>query len=119
MIHCYHSFHGEFTKVHYINSVCENFYNNIVISIHFVNPLCGQSVFDCQGVTLLKANLVFKAQKNCPFSLNRGVPSIEVIDTKIMWKFFLEQILCLLNRVVPKERFHCIMKVVQSITSPK
>ena len=47
MIHCYHSFYGEFTKVHYINSVCENFYNNIVISIHFVNPLCGQSVFDC------------------------------------------------------------------------
>ena len=62
----------------------------------------------------MKANLVFKAQKNCPFSLNKGVPSIEVIDTKIMWKFFLEQILCLLNRVVPKERFLCIMKVVQS-----
>lgn len=34
MIHFYHSFYGEFTKVHYINSVCENFYNNIVISIH-------------------------------------------------------------------------------------
>ena len=34
MIHFYHSFYGEYTKVHYINSVCENFYNNIVISIH-------------------------------------------------------------------------------------
>ena len=44
MIHFYHSFYGEYTKVHYINSVCENFYNNIVINI---NPLCGQSVFYC------------------------------------------------------------------------
>ena len=34
MIGYYHSFYGEFKKVHYINSVCENFYNNIVISIH-------------------------------------------------------------------------------------
>ena len=29
-----------------------------------------------------------------PSGLNRGVPSIEVTDTKIMWMFFWEQSLC-------------------------
>ena len=31
-----------------------------------------------------RLNLGFVAQKNCPFPLNRGVPSTEVTDTKIM-----------------------------------
>ena len=31
-----------------------------------------------------RLNLVFGTQKKCPFSLNGGVPSIEVTDTKIM-----------------------------------
>ena len=31
-----------------------------------------------------RLNLVFGTQKKCPFSLNRGVPSTEVTDRKIM-----------------------------------
>ena len=31
-----------------------------------------------------RLNLVFETQKKCPFSLEGGVPSIEVTDTKIM-----------------------------------
>ena len=74
-------------------------------------------------------------KKSCAFPLNRGVPSIEVTNTKItwtffrdyilcpldggvpsvawvtntkiIWKFFWDQILCPLNWGVPKERFHC------------
>ena len=59
----------------------------------------------------------FGDQKKCPFSLNRSVPSIEVIDTKIIWAFFWDQISCPLNRGVPRERFHHITKAIQSITS--
>ena len=39
----------------------------------------------------------FGTQKKCPFPLNTGVPSIEVTNTKIMWTFFPDQILCPLN----------------------
>ena len=35
---------------------------------------------------------------------------MEVIDIKILWAFFPGQILCPLNRGVPKERFHCKMQ---------
>ena len=59
----------------------------------------------------------FRDQKKCPFSLNRGVPSIEVIVTKIIWAFFWDQILCPLNKGVSKERFHHFTKAVQLITS--
>ena len=51
--------------------------------------------------------------QKCPFPLNRGVLSIEVTVTKIMWTFFRHQIFvslewrCPLNRGVPMERFHC------------
>ena len=55
-----------------------------------------------------RLNPVFGTQKKCPFllPLNRGVPSIEVINAKIMWTFFRDQILCPLNRGVPKKKFH-------------
>ena len=33
----------------------------------------------------------------CPFPLNRGVSLREVMDTKIMWALFQDQILCPLN----------------------
>ena len=48
----------------------------------------------------------FGIQKTCPFPLNRGVPSIEVTDSQIMWTFFRDQILCPGNRRVPKKRTH-------------
>ena len=48
-----------------------------------------------------KLNLGFGTQKKCPFPLNRGVPSIKLTNTKIMWTFFQDQILCPLNRGVP------------------
>ena len=61
-----------------------------------------------------RLNTGFGTQKNWPFPLNKGVPSIEVIGTKIMWVFFRDQILCPLNGgvpwievTVPKETFHC------------
>ena len=40
-------------------------------------------------------------RKKCPFLLNRGVPSIEVIDTKIVRVFFRDQITCPLNEGIP------------------
>ena len=43
-------------------------------------------------------NLGFGTQKKCPFALNRGVPSIEVTNTKIMWTFFRDRSLRPLNR---------------------
>ena len=44
----------------------------------------------------------FGIQKKCPFPLvNRGVPSIEVANTNIMWTFLRDKIFCPLNRSVP------------------
>ena len=46
-----------------------------------INDFCGQSPFECYKVSL------FWTQKDCPFSLNRDVSSIEVTNTKIMRTF--------------------------------
>ena len=43
----------------------------------------------------------FRTQTMCPFPLNRGVSLREVMDTKIMWALFQDQILCPLNGYVP------------------
>ena len=51
-----------------------------------------------------RLNLGFGTEKMCPFSLNRGVPLIQVTDTKIIWVFFRDQSLCPLNGGVPEER---------------
>ena len=48
-----------------------------------------------------RLNPDFGTQKRCPFPLNRCVPSTEVTDTKLMWTFFRDQILCPLNGGVP------------------
>ena len=59
---------------------------------------------------LMEVKPGFRDQKKCSFPLSRGVPSIEVTDTKITVHvniFFLGQILCSLNKGVPKEMFHC------------
>ena len=48
-----------------------------------------------------RLNPDFGTQKRCPFRLNRCVPSIEVTDTKIMWTFLRDQILCPLIGGVP------------------
>ena len=70
------------------------------------------------AVCHFSSSKVFRSgtQKKCPFPLSRAVPSKEVINTKIMWAFFQDQILspewrCPLNRGVPNERFHCILFV--------
>ena len=52
------------------------------------------------------------AQEKCPFPLNRGVRSKEVTNTKIIWRFCRDQILCPLNGGVPawmqvSQRLHC------------
>ena len=45
-----------------------------------------------------KLNPGFRTQKKCPFPLKRGsVPSIDITNTKIMWTFFGDQILCPLD----------------------
>ena len=54
-----------------------------------------------------KVNPGFVTQKKSPF--RRRVPTTEVKDTKIMWTFFRDQILCPLNGgVLWIEVFHCI-----------
>ena len=68
------------------------------------------------AVSHFSSSKVFRFGTQCPFPLNRGIPSKEVINTKIMWAFFQEQILspewrCPLNRGVPNETFHCTLFV--------
>ena len=83
----------------------------IVIRIHLkISTLFAVSHFSSSNV------FRFGIQKKCLFPLNRSVPSKEVINTKITWAFFQEQILspewqCPLNRGVPNERFHCTLFV--------
>ena len=48
-----------------------------------------------------RSNSGFGTQNKSPFPLNRGVPSIEVTNTKIMWKFSRSQIFCPLKGVDP------------------
>ena len=61
-----------------------------------------------------RVNPGFVTQKKCPFPLKRRVPTTEVKDTKIMWTFFRDQILCPLNggvlwiKVFQRRMFHCI-----------
>ena len=73
-----------------------------------------------------RLNPGFRTKKTCPFPLNRGVPSIQVTDIKIMWTSFLHQILCLLYGVVtqgvsiqffrrPYRYFSVALKVVLSL----
>ena len=60
-----------------------------------------------------RSNPGFGTQKSCPFPLKRGVPSIAVTHSKIMWKFFpgpnfvSPELRCPMNRGFPKERFQC------------
>ena len=71
----------------------------IVISVHLkISTLFVAShVLSAKVSPEWKSNPGFGTQKTCAFLLNRGVPSIEVTDTKIMWTFFRDQILCPLN----------------------
>ena len=48
-----------------------------------------------------RLNPDFGSQKKCPFSLTRGVSSIEVTNTKMMLTFFQDQLFCPLNGGVP------------------
>ena len=63
-----------------------------------------------------RLNPSFGTQNKCPFPLNRGVPSMEVTNTKIKWIFFRDQILCPLNGGVSKERFHCSCSLSSIVT---
>ena len=82
-------------------------------------PSLWSATFGVLRCLLWRLNPGFGIQKTCPFPLNRDVPSIEVMDTKIMLAFFWDQILCPLKRGVPKERFHCIEKCVIAKSSHK
>ena len=65
------------------------------------------------SVPRMEVNPGFGTQKMCSSPLKRGVPSIAVTHSKIMWKFFpgpnfvSPEWRCSLNRGFPKERFHC------------
>ena len=68
------------------------------------------------AVSYFSSSKVFRFGTQCPFPQNRGIPSKEVINTKIMWTFFEDQILSPewrypLNRDVPNKRFHCALFV--------
>ena len=96
----------EFPQVQYID-LCEivcvlKAVAMIVTNEHSLNQwyLWPVSTKVSPGWTL---NLGFATQKKCALHLNRGVPSIEVTDTKIVWKFFWDQNLCPLNGGVPKD----------------
>ena len=75
----------------------------ILISVHLkISTLCVVSHVLSVKVSLeWKSKPGFGTQKTCPFPLNRGVPSTEETDSKIMWTFFRDQILCPLNGGVP------------------
>ena len=57
-----------------------------------------------------RLNLGVGTLKKYPFPLNRGVPSKEITNTKIMWTFFVS----LGYKSVPKEKFHCMDWIKQS-----
>ena len=63
-----------------------------------------------------RLNPSFGTQNKCPFPLNRGVPSMEITNTKIRWTFSRDQILCPLNGGVSKERFHCSCSLSSIVT---
>ena len=74
-----------------VTSVCLNLATILVVG-HFMSAKVSPE---------RRLNLGFRTQKKCPFPLNRGVPSIQVTNTRIMWTFFRDQILCPLNGCVP------------------
>ena len=58
-----------------------------------------RTLFVCEVYPEWRLKLGFGTKKKCPFPLHRGYPSLEVTDTKIMWTFFWDQILCPLSGV--------------------
>lgn len=62
-----------------------------------INLLCGQWRITVKVSSEWRLNLGVGTQKRCPLPLNRGISSIKVTDTKTMWAFFRDQILCQLN----------------------
>ena len=98
----------EFPQVHSITlckivlNYCQSFHHCGQCTRQPINPLCGQSPFEYTNLSAEgRLDLGFGAQKKCPFPLSGGVPLTEATDTKIMWTFFRDQILCPLNGVVP------------------
>ena len=76
----------EFPQVQYIDvsetlRVLKSCCHCVFLRLKIINDFCGQSPFQCYKMS------VFWTQKDCPFPLNRGVPSIEVKNTKIMGTF--------------------------------
>ena len=78
----------------------------ILISVHLkISTLCVVShVLSVKVSPEWKSNPGFGTQKTCPFPLNRVVPSTEETDSKIMWTFFRDQILCPLEWRCPLNR---------------
>ena len=68
----------------------------------------------------VKTNPGFRTQKTCSFLSNQGVPSTEITDTKIIWTFSRDQILCALNWGVlwiemPQRRCSTVFALCQRI----
>ena len=56
----------------------------IVISVNLSTLFVVSHILGAKVSAEWRLNLGFGTQKKCPFPLNRGVPSKEVIDKKIM-----------------------------------
>ena len=64
-----------------------------ILTLFVVSPALSEGL----GVPWMEVNPGFRDPEKCAFPLNRGVPSLEGIDTKIMRTFFRDQISCPLN----------------------
>ena len=95
----------EFTQMHNIDlSEIAQFVKAVIKTSRYhslgFNPLCGQWRLSVKVSYEWRLNLGLGTQKRCPLPLNRGISSIKVTDTKTMWAFFRDQILCQLNEGV-------------------
>ena len=82
----------------------------IVISVNLSTLFVASHILSTKVAREWRLNLGFGTQKNCPFPLNRGVPSTRLCE----WG----HILCILNgQSCPKERFHCIIFYFQLTTN--
>ena len=92
-----------------VTSVCLNLSTILVVG-HFMSAKVSPE---------WRLNLGFRTQKKCPFPLNRGVPSIQVTNTRIMWISFRDQILCPLHGYVPwMEGFQCSLSYYKTCCLP-
>ena len=93
-------------------------YKNHDQLIDVITIFCGQSLFEGYGVPWMEVKSGFRDPKKVPLSLDRGVPLIETTNTKIIWTFLRDQILCPLNvgvpwKAVPQKRGYTVHRFVK------